>query len=46
MYIIHSRAVEDSRTIMEESKVLFEALETKASFARMAAVVSKKPKPE
>ena len=41
MNIIHSRVVEDSRTMMEESKVLFEALDTKASFARLAAVVSK-----
>lgn len=40
------KAVEDSRTIMEESKVLFEALDTKASFARLAAAVTQKPKPK
>jgi len=39
------KAVEDSRTIMEESKVLFEALDTKASFARLLSAVRKFPKP-
>ena len=39
------KAVEDSRTIMEESKVLFEALDTKASFSRLLSAVRKFPKP-
>jgi hydroxyacylglutathione hydrolase len=38
------KAVEESRAILEDSKVLFETLDTKASFARLALAVRKVPK--
>jgi hypothetical protein len=38
------RAVDESRAILEDSKVLFETLDTKASFARLAAATRKAPK--
>lgn len=37
------KAVEDSRILMEDSKVLFEAIDTKATFMRLFATV-RKPK--
>jgi len=39
------KAVEDSRMLMEDSKVLFEALDTKATFKRLFATVRKPKKP-
>jgi len=38
------KAVDESRAILEDSKVLFETLDTKASFARLAAATRKAPK--
>jgi|GEM_PF-1783731 len=38
------KAVEESRAIWEDPKVLFEILDTKASFARLTLVVRKVPK--
>lgn len=40
------RAVEDARAILEDSKVLFEALDTKATFARLFSARRKFPSPE
>lgn len=39
------KAVEDSRALLEDSKVLFEALDTKATFQRLFAAVRKFPVP-
>jgi hypothetical protein len=38
------KAVEDSRAILEDSKILFETLDNKASFARLTLAVRKVPK--
>ena len=40
------RAVEDARAILEDSKVLFEALDTKATFARLFSARRKFLSPE
>ncbi len=40
------RAVEDARAILEDSKVLFEELDTKATFARLFSARRKFPSPE
>lgn len=37
------KAVDDSRSLMEDSKILFEALDTKATFARLFSTVRKMP---
>ena len=38
------KAVDESRAILEDSKVLFETLDTKASFVRLASAVKRVPK--
>jgi glyoxylase-like metal-dependent hydrolase (beta-lactamase superfamily II) len=40
------KAVEESRTILEESKILFEALDTKATFNRLFSAIRKFPLPQ